>query len=146
MESMAASSVETPSVAHRREITSSPGSRRFVVSGIAATLMALRGMGTSWQIGVDQAESTALVTGGLFAHVRNPVFTAMITTGIGLTLLAPNVIALGALVALVLAIEIQVRVVEEPYLLRTHGEAYMVYASRAGRFLPGLGRSSSSVS
>ena len=111
----------------------------LAVGGIAATLVAQRAMGGSWRIGVDQAESTELVTDGLFAHVRDPVFTAMITTGIGLTLLAPNVIALGALVALVLAIEIQVRVVEEPYLLRTHGEAYMAYASRAGRFLPGLG-------
>ncbi|MCP2242482.1 methyltransferase family protein [Lentzea aerocolonigenes] len=118
----------------------------LAVGGIAATLAAQRAMGTSWRIGVDQAEATTLVTHGLFAHVRNPVFTAMITTGVGLALLAPNVIALGALVALVLAIEIQVRVVEEPYLLRTHGEVYKAYASRAGRFLPGLGRPRSSAS
>jgi protein-S-isoprenylcysteine O-methyltransferase Ste14 len=110
----------------------------LAVGGIVATLAAQRAMGTSWRIGVDQAESTALATGGLFARVRNPVFTAMITTGVGLTLLAPNVIALSTLIALVLAIEIQVRVVEEPYLLRTHGEAYTAYVSRAGRFLPSL--------
>ncbi|SDN31956.1 Protein-S-isoprenylcysteine O-methyltransferase Ste14 [Lentzea albidocapillata subsp. violacea] len=109
------------------------------VGGIAATLAAQRVMGASWRIGVDPAESTALVTDGLFAHVRNPVFTAMIMTGAGLTALAPNVIALIALVALVVAVEIQVRVVEEPYLLRTHGQAYATYASRAGRFLPGVG-------
>jgi len=36
-------------------------------------------------------------------------------------------------------VKIQVRLVEEPYLLRTHGPAYARYAQRVGRFLPGLG-------
>lgn len=112
----------------------------FAVGGIIATLVAQRAMGASWRIGVDQAESTALVTNGLFAYVRNPIFTAMIATGAGLAVLAPNVLAVVAFVALVAAIEIQVRVVEEPYLLRTHGEGYSEYTSRSGRFVPGLGR------
>ena len=39
-----------------------------------------------------------------------------------------------------LGLELQVRSVEEPYLLRTHGDAYRAYASRVGRFVPGIGR------
>jgi protein-S-isoprenylcysteine O-methyltransferase Ste14 len=50
------------------------------------------------------------------------------------------VVALAGLAALWLALEIQVRLVEEPYLLRTHGDAYREYAARVGRFVPGLGR------
>jgi protein-S-isoprenylcysteine O-methyltransferase Ste14 len=38
------------------------------------------------------------------------------------------------------ALEIQVRAVEEPYLLRTHPEEYAEYLARAGRFVPGVGR------
>jgi SAM-dependent methyltransferase len=38
------------------------------------------------------------------------------------------------------ALEVQVRLVEEPYLLRTHGRAYAEYGARTGRFVPGLGR------
>ena len=38
------------------------------------------------------------------------------------------------------AVQIQVRVVEEPYLQRVHGAACGGYAARDGRFLPGLGR------
>ena len=38
-----------------------------------------------------------------------------------------------------LAIELQVRAVEEPYLEHTHGVTYRTYGSRVGRFLPGLG-------
>ncbi|MGH3902853.1 MAG: methyltransferase family protein [Pseudonocardiaceae bacterium] len=112
----------------------------LAVAGIAGTLTAQQGMGTSWRIGVDREETTALVTGSMFALVRNPVFTAMLTAGLGLTLLAPNLVAATGLLALVAAIEIQVRAVEEPYLLRTHGTDYRGYASRTGRFLPSVGR------
>jgi protein-S-isoprenylcysteine O-methyltransferase Ste14 len=108
--------------------------------GIVSTLAAQQAMGVSWRVGVDHGESTELVTAGVFAFVRNPVFTAMIATGVGLTVLAPNPVALAAVVALVAAIEIQVRAVEEPYLLRTHGAVYRDYTARVGRFLPGIGR------
>jgi protein-S-isoprenylcysteine O-methyltransferase Ste14 len=30
--------------------------------------------------------------------------------------------------------------VEEPYLLRSHGGRYASYASRVGRFVPGFGK------
>jgi protein-S-isoprenylcysteine O-methyltransferase Ste14 len=33
-----------------------------------------------------------------------------------------------------------VRLVEEPYLERVHGEAYRAYAERTGRFVPRIGR------
>jgi protein-S-isoprenylcysteine O-methyltransferase Ste14 len=49
------------------------------------------------------------------------------------------VLAIAAFVALVTALELQVRLVEEPYLLRTHGENYANYAARVGRFVPGVG-------
>ncbi|WP_267284165.1 methyltransferase family protein [Amycolatopsis japonica] len=68
------------------------------------------------------------------------MFTAMIAAALEITLLAPNLVAFAGLVALAAAIEIQVRAVEEPYLLTAHGSAYRDYASRTGRFLPGLGR------
>lgn len=110
------------------------------VTGIAATLVAQNAMGNSWRIGVDQQETTDLVTRGPFALARNPVFTTMTTAGLGLTLITPNLINVLGLVALVAAIELQVRVVEEPYLLQTHGAAYRDYAARVGRFLPGVGR------
>ena len=107
--------------------------------GIAATLMAQLAMGTSWRIGVDPDERTELVTTGPFAIVRNPIFAAMLPTSLGLTLLVPSWVAITGLVGLVVALELQVRVVEEPYLLTTHGARYAEYASRVGRFVPALG-------
>jgi protein-S-isoprenylcysteine O-methyltransferase Ste14 len=44
------------------------------------------------------------------------------------------------LIAVAASVQVQVRLVEEPYLLRVHGDAYRAYAARTGRFVPGVGR------
>ena len=112
----------------------------LAAAGIVTTLVAQGAMGSSWRIGVDAQERTALVTDGPFALVRNPVFAAMLPTGLGLALMVPNVLAAAAVVALFVALELQTRVVEEPYLRRVHGDEYAAYAARVGRFVPGVGR------
>lgn len=109
--------------------------------GFLGVLAAQSGMGTSWRIGVDESERTTLVTDGIFGVVRNPIFTAMAAAQLGLTLAVPTWLSLAALLCLVVAVELQVRLIEEPYLDRVHGVAYRMYASRTGRFLPGIGRS-----
>ncbi|WP_344310234.1 isoprenylcysteine carboxylmethyltransferase family protein [Brevibacterium samyangense] len=110
------------------------------VAGLLGVLAAQAGMGASWRIGVDATERTALVTTGAFALVRNPVFTAMLAALAGMVLLVPTPVSAAAPVVLLAAVELQVRCVEEPYLLRTHGDTYARYAARVGRFLPGIGR------
>ncbi|KYG06269.1 isoprenylcysteine carboxyl methyltransferase [Sorangium cellulosum] len=110
-----------------------------ILAGILGTLWSQGAMGASWRIGVSEAERTSLVTRGPFAVVRNPIFSFMMLAALGMALILPNAAALASFAALVTAIELQVRVVEEPYLLRTHGEAYAAYCAKVGRFLPGLG-------
>lgn len=112
----------------------------LATGGILATFRAQIAMGESWRIGVDPGERTTLVTEGPFALVRNPIFAAMLPTALGLTLLVPSWVSLLGLAGLLAALELQVRVVEEPYLLRAHGRTYADYAARVGRFLPGVGR------
>ncbi len=108
--------------------------------GIIGTFWAQMAMGNSWRIGVDPGERTELVTGGVFLLARNPIYSLMITAWIGFSLLVPTwLIAIGGLL-LVVGIEIQVRLVEEPHLLRSHDRPYRDYAARVGRFVPGLGR------
>ena len=107
--------------------------------------VAQESMGESWRIGVDASETTRLIDNGVFKLVRNPIFTAMLIFGAGVALLAPNGLALLAFATLATSIELQVRIVEEPYLRRTHGLHYAEYTSRVGRFIPGLGRSSTTV-
>jgi protein-S-isoprenylcysteine O-methyltransferase Ste14 len=108
--------------------------------GLVAVLIAQSGMGASWRVGVDDADRTQLITGGVFALVRNPVFTSMVVAQAGLVLAVPTVVAVTSLLALVVAVQLQVRLLEEPYLLSTHGASYANYAACTGRFLPGVGR------
>lgn len=109
-------------------------------AGLTGVVIAQGTMGGSWRVGVDPGERTALVTAGPFAIVRNPIYTATITAMLGLTLLVPSVLAFASFASLLIALELQTRVVEEPYLRQTHGESYGRYATRVGRFLPGVGR------
>jgi protein-S-isoprenylcysteine O-methyltransferase Ste14 len=108
--------------------------------GIAGTFLAQMAMGASWRIGVDESERTELVTTGVFAACRNPIYTFMVVAWIGFALLVPTWLSIASIPVGILGIEVQVRLVEEPYLLRAHGDPYRVWAARVGRFLPGLGR------
>lgn len=108
--------------------------------GIAGTFGAQMAMGASWRIGVDESERTDLVTGGVFSLCRNPIYTFMLIAWIGFALLVPTWCSIASIPVGILGLEVQVRLVEEPYLLRSHGDSYLAWASRVGRFLPGLGR------
>jgi protein-S-isoprenylcysteine O-methyltransferase Ste14 len=108
--------------------------------GIGLTFWAQLAMGASWRLGVDPGERTALVTSGPFAVVRNPIFSTMALTALGLILMAPTIAGVVALAAVAVALELQVRAVEEPYLRRVHGPAFATYAARTGRFVPRITR------
>lgn len=112
----------------------------IATTGIVCTVGAQLAMGDSWRIGVDEGESTELVHTGIFGLVRNPIYTAMFIFSFGILLVTPNGVGVAAFFLLVAAIQLQVRRVEEPHLLRVHGDAYRDYTSSVGRFIPGVGR------
>lgn len=115
------------------------GAALVVASGVLTVVAQLQ-MGASWRIGVQAGERTELVTGGLFARVRNPIFTGMLGVAAGTALLVPNALALVGAAATLVTLQVQVRLVEEPHLRSVHGPAYERWGATAGRFLPGLGR------
>ena len=105
-------------------------------TALATTMIAQLQMGDAWRIGVDASERTELVTHGMFALSRNPIYSGMLLLGIGFVILLPHVLtAFFALVSLV-GFELQVRKVEEPHLRNIHGRSYESYFQRVGRFLP----------
>lgn len=110
------------------------------VAGVALTTVAQLGMGSSWRIGVDPGERTDLVQDGLYAWMRNPIYTGMALFTVGQAAAWPNDVTVAAAVIMVAGVQLQVRAVEEPYLDRTHGAAHRAWASATGRFLPGIGR------
>ena len=110
-----------------------------MLGGLLLCLAAQQSMGLSWRIGVDPDERTDLVTTGLFAKVRNPIFTAMLLFAGGSALAVPTPVTVGGLLLATAGIVAQVMNIEEPYLRRQHGLTYDDYQARSGRFLPRLG-------
>ena len=98
------------------------------------TICAQFQMGRSWRIGIDTAEKTKLVTCGLFAVSRNPIFLAMRVCLGALALLQPNVVTITFFVVGDIVMEFQVRL-EEAFLREQHGNDYAAYCRRVRRWL-----------
>jgi protein-S-isoprenylcysteine O-methyltransferase Ste14 len=112
----------------------------LMFAGLSLTLAAQWRMGAAWRIGVDPSERTELVQEGIYAAIRNPIYSGMALFALGQALVTPTAWAWAAVAALCLGVQIQVRGVEEPYLIATHGARFESWAARAGRFAPYLGR------
>ena len=91
-------------------------------------------MSNSWRIGIDEKNKTDLVTTGVFAISRNPIFLGMLCTLFGLFLVIPNAITFCVLTTGVISVQVQVRL-EEEFLTRLHGQDYVGYCSRTRRWI-----------
>jgi protein-S-isoprenylcysteine O-methyltransferase Ste14 len=120
-----------------RVLTDLLGASAMIIGGVG-TWWSQSSMGESWRIGVRDGERTELVTRGPFRWMRNPIFTFMLLAAAGFALILPNRSAISAFAMLLGAVELQVRFIEEPHLLRIHGESYRAYCRRVGRFFPSL--------
>lgn len=101
---------------------------------IAWTVASQYQMGQSWRIGIDHAHKTALVTRGLFALSRNPIFLAMRACLAALVLIQPNTITLALYLIGDLVMQFQVRL-EEAFLAAQHADAYAAYRKKVRRWL-----------
>jgi protein-S-isoprenylcysteine O-methyltransferase Ste14 len=94
----------------------------------------------SWRPGFDRDGPAApLITKGLFAWSRNPIYVAMSLTGVGLFLSLPNAVSFAIANLTVLLLQVRIRV-EEDYLAASHGEAFAAYRRRTPRWLLGRDR------
>jgi protein-S-isoprenylcysteine O-methyltransferase Ste14 len=105
----------------------------LLIFALVWTIIAQGHMQNSWRIGIDTVTKTDLITTGLFAFSRNPIFLGMLLSLVGLFLSTPNVWTLLFLVLGYVLIQVQVRL-EEEFLRSQHGQAYSAYMSVVGRF------------
>ena len=97
-------------------------------------ILAQNHMKNSWRIGIDENSKSELITNGLFAVSRNPIFLGMIMATLGLFLLTPNVWTLVFFILGYVLIQIQIRL-EEDFLTKQHGEKYERYKNEVRRFI-----------
>lgn len=96
--------------------------------------LALRAFGNSWRLGIDREAPGSLVTTGIFAWTRNPIYVSFDLLAIGTFLLQGRLIFLVLAAIIVLMIhELICR--EEQFLREHYGEAYREYSARVGRYV-----------
>jgi protein-S-isoprenylcysteine O-methyltransferase Ste14 len=105
-----------------------------IAVAILWTIVAQAQMGRSWRIGIDTNNTTALVTSGLFARSRNPIFLAMRVCLFSLVLIRPNAVTLVLWLVGDVIMQVQVRL-EEAFLQAQHGDSYRAYSARTRRWI-----------
>ncbi len=90
--------------------------------------------GRSFRIGIDIDHPDQLITDGVFALSRNPIYVAFAMVLSGEFLIFPNWISLIYLVAAAALMHRQV-LREEDFLMRHYGEAFAQYCRRVRRYL-----------
>jgi protein-S-isoprenylcysteine O-methyltransferase Ste14 len=111
----------------------------LLVASLALLRVAQIQMKGSWRFGCDRSGApTELITTGLFARSRNPIYVGMNLTAAGLFLALPNAVTFSMANLTLLLLQVRVRV-EEEYLKASHGEAYAAYCRRTPRWLLRLG-------
>jgi protein-S-isoprenylcysteine O-methyltransferase Ste14 len=93
-------------------------------------------MGRNWRMDISDS-NTSLVTEGLFARIRHPIYAFSIAMMIATATVLPTPAMIAIAAVHVLLMNVKARR-EEAHLARLHGEAYARYVERTGRFLPAL--------
>jgi protein-S-isoprenylcysteine O-methyltransferase Ste14 len=105
------------------------------VACLALTIDCWRRMGRNWRMDISE-RNTALVTEGLFARIRHPIYAFSIAMMIATAIVLPTAPMLAVAAIHIVLMNIKARN-EEAHLARMHGEAYARYVERTGRFFPG---------
>lgn len=106
----------------------------FCLAGLLLLFWSLVSFGQSFRIGIDNEHPDKLITSGVFAFTRNPIYVAFACILLGQFLIFPNWILLVYLVAGVWLFHRQV-LREEEYLKKHYGNEYLEYSNRVRRYL-----------
>ncbi|HST36341.1 MAG TPA: isoprenylcysteine carboxylmethyltransferase family protein [Allosphingosinicella sp.] len=110
----------------------------LMLASVALFWAASRAMGANWSVVARMREGHELVTQGIFARLRHPIYTGMGAFLIALAIAFGHPASL-LVTAPLFALGTAIRIREEEKLLRVEfGAAYDAYAARVKRFVPGL--------
>lgn len=105
----------------------------MIVVGFVLFVWSLIDLGTSWRLGIDEETPGELVTGGIYALSRHPIYLFFDLYFAGTFLLNGTLIFL--LFALIAGLLLHLQILqEEAFLRRIYGRAYEEYCARTGRY------------
>lgn len=114
----------------------------FVNTAFIIFIWALTSFRDSWRVGVDAKTQGALITTGIFALSRNPIFIFFDMYLIGTFLINGTLIFLLFAAFLVMGLHYQI-MQEEKFLTKFYGQAYKDYCAGTGRYFGWRNRSHS---
>lgn len=94
-------------------------------------------MGRSWSMAVVPRQKTELVTRGIYAWVRHPIYALSIALMLCTAIVAPTIPMLAVAAVHLVVMNLKARN-EERHLTERHGASYTAYCGRVGRFFPRL--------
>ena len=103
-------------------------------AAIAGFVWTLVSFGDSFRVGIDTKAPDKLVTTGLFAFSRNPIYVCFLLFFTGQFLIHCNVVIMAAVVLFAMAIHRQV-LREEAFLKGHYGKEYEAYCRKVRRYL-----------
>ena len=106
----------------------------FCLAGLLLLLWSLVSFGQSFRVGIDTENPDRLITSGVFAFSRNPIYVAFALILIGQFLIFSNWILLVYLAAGIWLFHRQV-LREEDYLKKHYGKEYVEYCNQVRRYL-----------
>ncbi len=106
----------------------------FCLAGLVLLLWSLISFGQSFRVGIDVEHPDKLITTGVFAFSRNPIYVAFASILIGQFLIFPNWILLAYVGAATWLFHRQV-LREEEFLNQRYGREYTEYCSRVRRYI-----------
>jgi protein-S-isoprenylcysteine O-methyltransferase Ste14 len=105
----------------------------FCLAGLAILLWSLISFGQSFRVGIDTEHPDKLITSGVFAISRNPIYVAFAFILLGQFLIFSNWILLVYIGAAIWLFHRQV-LREEDYLKQHYGNEYLEYCDRVSRY------------
>ena len=103
------------------------------LTGLSLLLWSIVSFRQSFRVGIDADHPDRLITDGIFAFSRNPIYVAFAVILIGEFLVLPNWITLIYMAAATGLFHRQV-LREEDYLRRHYGKVYADYCNRVRRY------------
>jgi len=104
------------------------------LGGLLLLLGSLVSFGQSFRVGIDTEHPDRLITSGVFAFTRNPIYVAFAAILLGQFLIFPNWILLIYTLLGTWLFHRQV-LREEEYLKKHYGKEYIEYSNRVRRYL-----------
>jgi protein-S-isoprenylcysteine O-methyltransferase Ste14 len=110
----------------------------LVVTALWLFYRAHADLGTNWSMTLELREDHRLVTSGVYANVRHPMYAALFAEALAQALLLPNWVAGPAfLLAFTLMFVLRFRV-EERMMLGKFGADCEAYMNQTKRLIPGV--------